>query len=174
MNPISKYSYLRSLLPSIIFNFKYLPFKQAIKLPILLYKPKLYEMKGSVRIESSKMRFAMIRLGFNRTAVYPNNGITWRNRGIVIFKGTCIIGNDSYVVVGKQSILTFGKDFKATAGLKLVSECRVTFGDYARVGWGGIVMDTNFHPLYDMEKEKFKKGFGPIIIGDLTICQVLS
>ncbi len=166
MNPISKFSYLRSLLPSIYFNFKYLPIKQAIKLPILVYKPTFHEMGGSVKIESSKIHFGMIRIGFWRTATYPNTGISWRNRGKIIFKGTCIIGNDSSVLVGRQGTLTFGNDFIASAGLKLVSECRVTFGEHTRLGWGEIIIDTNFHLLYDMEKETFKKGYGPITIGD--------
>ena len=41
---------LRSILPTIYFNFHYLPFSQAIRLPILLYKPKLLKMKGNVKI----------------------------------------------------------------------------------------------------------------------------
>lgn len=41
---------LRSLPYSIYFNFHYLPFRQAVKLPILLYKPKLLKLKGIVKI----------------------------------------------------------------------------------------------------------------------------
>lgn len=37
---------LRSIIPTIYFNFHYLPFRQAIKLPIILYKPHLKLMKG--------------------------------------------------------------------------------------------------------------------------------
>lgn len=42
---------IRSILPSIYFNFHYLPFGQAIKLPILLYKPSFQKCKGRVIIE---------------------------------------------------------------------------------------------------------------------------
>ena len=42
----------RSILPTIYFNFHYLPFNQAIKLPILLYKPKFYDLKGTVEINA--------------------------------------------------------------------------------------------------------------------------
>lgn len=155
-----------SLIPSILFNFRYLPFKQAIKLPVWVYKMRLLSQKGSICIESDRIFSGMIQLGFPRCATYPNSGITWRNRGKVIFKGSCKIGNDCFVVVGKQGTLTFGNDFKANAGLKLVSECRITFGNHMRLGWGGIIMDTNFHPLFDMEKKKFKRAYGPIEIGD--------
>lgn len=156
----------RALIPSLIFNFRYLPFRQAIKLPILVYKMKNLGQKGTISIESEKIYTGMICLGFPRAATYPNNGITWRNRGKIIFKGGCIIGNDSYIIIGKQGTLIIGEDFKANAGAKIVCECKISFGNYTRFGWGGIIMDTNFHPLYDINKEKYKKAFGPIIIGD--------
>ncbi len=41
---------LRSIIPTIYFNFHYLPFRQAIKLPIFLYKPHLKLMKGTITI----------------------------------------------------------------------------------------------------------------------------
>lgn len=42
---------LRYLPWSIYFNFHYLPFGQAIHLPILLYKPRILKSKGHVKIE---------------------------------------------------------------------------------------------------------------------------
>lgn len=162
----NKKKFWQALIPSLIFNFKYLPLKQAIKLPILIYKMRNLSQTGKIVLESEHIYTGMIQLGFPRAATYPNNGITWRNRGVVIFKGKCYIGNDCYVIVGKQGTLTFGDDFKANAGIKIVSECKITLGAHARFGWGGIMMDTNFHPLYDMEKKKFKRAFSPIVIGD--------
>jgi Acetyltransferase (isoleucine patch superfamily) len=156
----------RALIPSIIFNFRYLPLKQAKKLPIWVYKMHCLSQKGKIIIESERIYSGMIRLGFPRAATYPNTGITWRNHGKVIFKGSCNIPNECYVIVGKQSTLTLGDDFNANAGLKLVSNCKIIFGDHTRIGWSVTIMDTNFHPLYDMEKKKFKKAFSPIIIGD--------
>lgn len=169
--------FLRSLIPSIFFNLKYLPFKQAVKLPILLYKPKFRCLKGSVEIDSEKIYSGMIKLGFMNTQTYPNTGITWSNKGKVKFRGKCLISNDSHVVVGRQGQLTFGNDFLSNAGLKLMCQCRVYFGDHTRIGWGVCFVDTNFHPLYDMEKKKFKKAFGPIEIGEYnwfaTQCYVM-
>ena len=65
---------LRSILYSIYFNFHYLPFKQAIRLPILFYKPKFKDLKGSVKIVG-ELKFGMIRLGFPIVSLYPNSGI---------------------------------------------------------------------------------------------------
>ena len=157
---------LRALIPSLIFNFKYLPLKQAIKLPILIYKAKFLSLKGSVTIECDNIRFGMIRMGFYTCAMYPNSGLTFRNKGNIIFRGKCEFKNDTYLLCGAQSKIIFGNDFMAGGGVKIVSNCGMSFGEHTRLGWNVVVMDTNFHPLYDMEKNKFKKAFGPIEIGD--------
>lgn len=158
--------FLRMLLPSLWFNFKYLPFKQAAKLPILLYKPTFLKLNGSVIIESVNIRFGMIKLGMFTSAAYPNSGITIRNYGQIVFKGKCHIGNDTYIICGRQGKIVFGDDFRVTCGFKIISNCGISFGEHVLLGWGVIVIDSNFHPLYDMEKEKFKKPFAPVIIGN--------
>lgn len=169
---------LRSIFSSIYFNFKYLPFKQAIKLPILLYKPHFIALKGKVTINSPSIRTGMIRLGFHSVSVYPNNGITLELQGKeIIFKGKCNIGNDSYISTGGKSIVEFGEDFFCSAGLKLVSYRGIKFGKRTSFGWNCLVMDTNFHPLYDITKKKYKKASGKIEIGDnnwfATQCKIM-
>lgn len=158
--------FVRCLLPSLYFNLKYLPFRQAIKLPIWIYKPHFHVLKGKVVIDAPKIHTGMIRLGIFAVGAYPNNGISFKHEGMLIFKGKCCIGNDSHLVCGKSGKIVFGEDFLATAGMKIVSQCGITFGKENRIGWGGTIIDTNFHPLYDMEKKRFKKAFGMIHIGD--------
>lgn len=170
--------FLRFMFQNLYFNFHYLPFKQAIKLPILLYKPKLLKCKGNIKIECDHVRHGMIRMRFLTCSVYPNNGVTWENHGgDIIFKGNLQIGNDSYLSFGEKTKVTFGNDFSNTAGLKLISYRGIDFGKSTRLGWGVLVMDTNFHPLYDMEKKIYKKASGPIKIGDYnwfgTQCKIM-
>ena len=48
---IMRYAWVvRYIIPTIYFNFHYLPFKQAIYLPIWLRKPKLLNLKGEISI----------------------------------------------------------------------------------------------------------------------------
>lgn len=169
---------LRNIFSSIYFNFKYLPFKQAIRLPILLYKPHFLALKGKITIDSPKITTGMIRLGFHEVSIYPNNGITLELKGKeIIFKGKCSIGNDSYISTGAQSIVEFGKDFRSNAGVKIVSYRGIKFGEGCRFGWSVLVMDTNFHPLYDMKQKKYKQASGRIEIGDYnwfsTQCKIM-
>lgn len=169
---------LRSIFSSIYFNFKYLPFKQALKLPILLYKPHFIALKGKVTIDSPSIRTGMIRLGFHNSSIYPNNGITLELKGNnIIFKGRCSIGNDSYLSTGGKSVVEFEDDFKCAAGIKIISYRGIKFGKRTRFGWDSLVMDTNFHPLYDITKKKYKKASGKIEIGDYnwfgTQCKIM-
>ncbi len=95
---------LRYILPTLYFNFHYLPFRQAARLSIVLYKPHLLACKGKIRLEpeDGHIHHGMIRLGFLNSSIYPNNGITWENKGgTVIFRG-CI--KKSYCVMGGSPV----------------------------------------------------------------------
>ena len=146
-------------------------------LPVLLMKPNFRKLGGKVIIESDNIRRGMIRLGFNRANIFPDNGISWLNEGTIIFKGKVAIGSDSYIVVRPTGSVEFGDDFLSTAAMKMVSCIGIEFGKGTLFGWNVIVMDTNFHPLYDMEKERFKKAYGKIKIGDYnwfsTQCMIM-
>ncbi len=156
---------LRSILPTIYFNFHYLPFNQAIKLPILLYKPKLLKMKGNIKIEKCKIKFGMIRLGFPTVSLYPNTGITYENHGgTIVFNGKCAIGNNSAISIGAKAIVEFGDRFAASTTLRLTSYNHITFSDKVRFGWDTLVMDTDFHKLTKLSGG-YSHGHAPVIIG---------
>lgn len=101
-NKVWKYKrYLRNIIQSIYFNFHYLPFNQAIKIPILLYKPRFLELHGNIKINGN-IKCGMIKLGFTGVSLYPNSGVTIENHGgTIIFNGSCFIGNNSYKLVIK-------------------------------------------------------------------------
>lgn len=166
-------------LPTIIrFNYHYLPFKQAVKLPIWLKKADLVSMKGTVRIEAEKISMGMIQLGYRDTSIYPNDGIMWENKGAdVVFRGKCRIGNHSFLSMGEGASVVFGDDFRNSGAMKLVANHKVIFGRTVSVGWETLIMDDNLHPLYDTVKQEYKPSGGDILIGDYnwlaTGCKVL-
>lgn len=150
----------------IYFNFYYLPFKQAIKLPIILYKPKFVKLKGKISIKSNDISPGMIRLGFYDVSLYPNLGIVWENHGgEVTFMGRCTIGNASAISIGKSGNIIFGNNFSATAALKIASYHQIIFGNNVLVGWDNTFIDTDFHQIQTLNG-KHKKSFGQILIGN--------
>jgi len=157
---------LRSLIYTIYFNFHYLPFKQAIILPIWLYKPQLKKCGGIVKIcKQGGVKTGMIRLGPQGVSIYPNNGIMWENRGTFIFEGRACIGGNSFISTGQKAIVTIGENFLATTSLKLCSFYKISIGDRCTIGWNCLIMDTDLHTLTRQDGTK-SKGYGPIKIGN--------
>lgn len=111
---------LRYILHSVFFNFHYLPFHEAVKLPILLYKPKLLKLKGTIKIkQEDKIGFGMIRLGFPEVSLYPNTGIVFENYG-----GTVVL-KDNVVL---ETIHTFLLDLKPLWNLVIDFQLPLRFG----------------------------------------------
>ena len=159
---------LRSLPASVYFNFHYLPLRQAVQLPVLLYKPRFLELKGTVRIESDNIRTGMIQLGFPTVSLYPDTGIMFENHGgEIVFKGRAGIGNASRISIGAKSKVEFGDSFQATA-LKLASYCGIKFASRVRFGWDCTVVDTDFHKLTKVNGGGYSKGYAPVSIGSDT------
>lgn len=97
--------------------------------------------------------------------------------GVIVFRGTCSIGCDSYLSFGKDTVVEFGDDFLSSASAKIISRRGIKFGKGTRLGWETLCMDTNFHPLFDLNKKVYKKASGPIEIGDYnwfgTQCKIM-
>ncbi len=164
----SCFTNLRSWFYNVYFNFHYLPFKQAVKLPIVFHKPRFVKLKGKVVIEGS-IRKGMIRLGENLNSLYPDNGISFENHGgEIIFRGPVQIGGNSAISVGAQGRLDIGKYFFSTTGLKMVCYHRITIEESCRCGWEVLMMDTGFHRLKDMEGNFVNTGYAPITLGHHT------
>ena len=156
----------RSILKSIFFNFHYLPFSQAVHLPILLYKPKFLELKGKIEIDCvGGGKFGMIKLGFPVVSIFPNAGILIENHGgTIVFHGNCTIGSNSSISVGERGICEFGVNMNATTSFKLACYHKVKIEDDVCFGWDCTLLDTDFHKLTKIAGG-YNKAYGPITIG---------
>lgn len=156
----------RASIPSLIFNFRHLPFSQARKLPILLYKAEVLGRNGSIVIEGP-VKFGMIVLGLRIVDLFPNSGITLSNSGKITFKGKAVIGNGSAISVGPSGSLCIGDDVIGSAGLKIACYSSVNIGNQVRIGWNTQILDTDFHLLKKIDGKKSKsKGYAPVWINN--------
>lgn len=153
---ITIFKYLFSLPKIILFNFYYLPLKQAVKLPILLYNVKLKLMRGKVIIDNERIRTGMIKLGPEINSLYLTNKskLIWENQGICKFKGTCVVGHNSAITIGRNGLLEFGENFFANTTLRLACFKSITFGDNARVSWDVLIADSDFHETVEVDTGK--------------------
>lgn len=155
---------LYSLPMSLYFNFRFLPFSQALKLPVLLYRASV-SGKGKYIIEAP-ISPGMIRLGFPMVSIFREKGIVLENNGLIVFKGTATIGGGSGISVGNKGEIFFGDRFSNQSGIKLISYHKIDMGSAVRIGWQSMVCDTDFHTMKSEDGEKRTQGYGPIRIGD--------
>ena len=160
---MNKLSYYKLLINSLLFNLHYLPFKQAIKIPIFIYKPEYISKLGKIKIEGN-IKKGMIHLGKYSCPMY-NKGIKWENKGTIIFKGHCYIGNESFISVGKNGTLVIGNNVANTGKLRIICAENIEIDNNNRLGWETIIMDTSFHPLFDRKKQSFLPAIRPVHIG---------
>lgn len=163
---IIKIRTLLAILPSIFFCLWYLPFKQAIKLPIIIYNLHVFKLGGKVIIDSPNVYFGMIRLGLFITNQYPNSGIRWYNEGTIVFKGNACIGaNSAITMLRKTSYLEFGENFGNTTSIRINCDHRIIFEKNVRIGWDVSIADSAMHKTKDRNGNFTGPGYGEILIG---------
>lgn len=146
------------------FNFYYFGFKGLYKLPVIVSKNIYIDtMKGQVYIENNKP--GIIKLGFGDVGIFSkkyDKGI-WRNTGDIFFKGKASIGHGSKI--SNSSKLELGENFTITAKSEIVCCENIKFGDNCLISWDTLIMDTDFHKVYDKENNQMNLNEA-ITIGD--------
>lgn len=158
-----------NIIKTITFNFKLLPLKDAIKMPIFLYgKVCLRNLDGSVEIRGRKYP-GMIKIGANDWYVATHvPQCIWTVNGKIIFNGPVRFLQGSYVLVSHNATLEIGsKGAIIGADLKIMCFDHIKLGDNVRIPWNIQIIDTSFHYLENTDPTKdIKKLTAPIIIGD--------
>ena len=158
---------LCSILKTIYFNFKCLPFKQAVHFPVILYKPKFKNLSGKFVIDdSADIKMGLIKMGHPRVSIYDGAGVMIENRGVITFGGRCTMGGGMKISVGNGGKLDFGHNFMATTEMKIVCYNHIHFGDYVLVGWECLFMDTDLHQISFVGETKPSMSNAPISIGE--------
>jgi hypothetical protein len=134
---------------TIYFNFKYLPFRQAIKIPIILSKEVYLWHTGGQIILDCPIKSGIIEIGYGDVGIFDRevSRSIWQVSGTVIFKGSAQIGHGSKLSVGGTLIL--GNGFMITAESSIIASNRIEFGENCLLSWDTLIMDTDFHDVKD-------------------------
>ncbi len=154
------------ILKSLIINFKYLPIKQAVHLPILVScNCKLQTLHGKLIIDAP-VRPGMILFGVGPYGlfdhVHEKTLVNITSGGVLKFKGKARFGPGTRLSVNNQ--LTFGDNFAVTGSSKIVCSESITFGDNCLLSWDVLFLDKDWHTvIYDGKEGSMTK---PILIGN--------
>lgn len=163
---IFNYFIQHNIIAIIYFNFKMLPFRQAIKLPFdFYYKVRFENLHGKIRIDASHIQRAMIRIGGRGSDMFPHNPFILDLQGKIIFHGKTEIGCSSYIHVGPKGTLEFGNHVRIGALNKIYCEETIIFNNEIDFSWECQIFDTNFHYIKDIKSNTVNPINSPIKIG---------
>ena len=155
---------LLGLPKTLLFNFHYLPFAQACKLPVLVSRRvKLVKLGGQVTVAGN--RFASVRLGIEEIDVFPESGrpSVWRVEGHVM------LGDDVRMGPGISIVCTGNLDIGAhvymNARVSIFCAQQVVIGRDTLISWDATIVDNDFHALLDSEGQHINPP-APIVIGE--------
>jgi len=154
-------------LKSVVFNFKYFPFKTAVKLPVLISNNiYLHKMGGKVTI-NGPIKTALIQIGYGKVGIsdFKRARGIWQVFGEVVFNGRAFIMHGCKINVGEKGKLTFGENFNMSTEVAIVAEKQITIGNNSGISWESLVMDTDFHHIFDENGQVFNHP-KEVIIGD--------
>lgn len=156
---------------TIFFNFKYLPFKKAIKLPIVLsFYCKIIECKGKIEFECTP-KFGMIKIGIGNLGIIDNKNmrtlIELGQLSNIVFKGDARFGAGTKI--SSNGKMVFGENFVMTGNSIVICKSEIRFGENCLVSWKVTIMDTDSHRIFVNNIENVLTK--PILFGDkVWIC----
>lgn len=156
-----------NILKTLYINFKLLPIKQAIKIPILVnYRTEIVNLKGSIKI-NCRVRTGMIQFNnFNDEFLTKH---IWRRIeiiGDIEFNGVVGFGAGTVLFVRKGGKITFGNNILIGGRTKILCEKEIKIGNNVRIAFESQIMDSNFHYLRNIETNEVENCKSQIFIGN--------
>lgn len=156
-----------SVVKTVRLNFSLLPFRQAIRFPILITRAStIASAKGRIKI-TCPVKTGLIRFGFNHSDL-----ISWKSGKVFInIKGTWVVNGWIQFGVGTQlnidncALMQTGNSTSIGANSKVICREKIIISDFFRSGWDVQIFDTNFHYVKNMINGNVKKRTSPVIIG---------
>ncbi len=162
------YAWSRINLNTLIFNFSYFTFWNAIKLPVRVSRNcRLLKCGGSLQIQSP-IRTHMIHIGYGDVNIFDKkySRTIWEMEGTVMFSGTAFLGHGSKISVQRDALLSIGKEFKITAETAIVCFRQISFGDNCLLSWECMLADTDFHEVIETATSSVVNLPQAIILGN--------
>lgn len=157
-----------NLVKTIYLNFRMLPFKQAVKLPIFIYGKIVFRsLKGKININTN-VSPGMIKIG--KRDYYVETTVPkciWTINGTINFNAPINFMQGSYVLVTNNATLSFGnKKSIMGANIRIMCFDKIVFGGNSRISWDCQIMDTAFHYVENLLDGDIKPLTSPIVLGN--------
>jgi len=153
-----------SWLKTIYFNFRSMPFKMAVTLPVYIYSRTQFQtLSGSVEIDGNLCP-GMVRIGKREDR---GMGVTTiRNHGVIRFRDGSTIMQGCDIYVGKKGLLEIGARARVRENVFIYVSSYVKIGDFTGIAYQTTISDDDFHFVIDSSSGKISDTKSSIIIGN--------
>ena len=153
-----------NILATLYFNFKMLPWRQAIHFPFIFYgKVRFIRTSGKI-LFSNTPKLAIIRIGAQGSEMFPCSTTIIDIAGsFVIEDGPIRIGRGSLIRVEESGTLLLN-NCRIGANSIVFSEKMIKIGNNVGLSWNCQLMDTDRHNICDIGKQTLQTRAKPIII----------
>ena len=147
-------------------NIKALPWRQALKFPIVVYGGiQIESLNGKINIKSDRIRRGMIKIGAQGYDMFGKGKCVVSIDGEVEFYGCCSIGTNSSLIIRRNGHLKIGKMVFLGANNLILCEKAITIGDEFMSSWCCQFIDSNTHEIIDINTKIKSEATKAIYIG---------
>lgn len=153
---------------SLFFNLYMLPFKDGIKMPVLLARgTHLFSLEGRLKL-LAPASFGMIRFGYINEDFVPakKHGINLCIKGTLCLGKWCRFSPGTTLRIYSTGTLTFHDNIAVGFGTKFFCMDNVDIGSDTRFGFEVVVTDTTFHYMRDCVTQTTYPLTAPVKIGN--------
>lgn len=148
-------SLIISLPITIYVNFRCLPFKTALKLPIFVgYKTHIGKLSRNITFGCNPTTF-MVRIGWGGTEgreVGKKNYLLLNENASIKFNGRCTMSSGVSLILDLGT-LEIGKNFFCNKNCSISCNDKITIGDDVLFGWNVDVLDSDNHKMIHRNKK---------------------
>lgn len=161
------FSLFLSLPMTLYVNFRCLPFRTALKLPLFVgYRTRIDQLSKNITFGCEPSTF-MVRIGWGGTAgreTGKRNYLHLNENASIQFNGRCTMSSGVSLILdlGKLEI---GENFYCNKNCTISCNDHIVIGDGVLFGWNVELLDSDNHQVIHPHKPP-TPGRGPIKIGD--------
>ena len=151
---------------TIFFNFRFLPVKQALHLPIWITQNVRIKYLKRNQIVLKQIKLGLVKIGVEGSPglFAPKAVLLAASGGKFIFDGAAIVAKGTVLRCDENAIIQMGDNFYCNCNCFFRSTNIISFGKNCSVGWNVTLNTSDGHSIWH-EKDLQKKE-GPITIGN--------
>lgn len=154
-------------LKSLYVNFRVLPFRQAIRMPIVIIAPvKIRNLSGRCIIKK-QIHYKMFCIGTDVDNMPQSFLPAQLNiQGTLVLNGFVSLNKGASLVVWPDATMTLGDDVMICSGVTIKAVNNVTVGNHVMISAGCFIMDSSIHCIYNTNTMETDCPDGEITIGN--------